>query len=185
MTESTDDEKCPSLPVAGPSDSTMEVDSNDIDAIVNGDHLNPASKTPPATTCHMLPCKIEYQGMANTHVYFCPTSMGDEDCYAATFRGRGLLAVANNIKNFEEGKTADQGDTMQGTVLSISEMDENHEVDIKATFDNVMEWRHEHNMDVVHFNAISGAEQPKTNRVAMALEWSKTAQALHAPLEAE
>ena len=154
----------------------------------------PASKTPlSSTTCHVLPCKIECQGMANTHVYFSPTSMGDDDgCHAATFRGRGLLAVTNDMRYSNDDSNPidinsikSRDSAMQGTLLSISEADEKHQIDVKATFDKTLEWRHEHNIDVVLFNASSGADQPKTNRVDVAIEWSKIAQALHARLEVE
>jgi hypothetical protein len=46
-----------------------------------------------AATCHMLPCNIDYEGMAKTHVYFKPILVED-GILASTFRGRGLLAAA-------------------------------------------------------------------------------------------
>ena len=46
-----------------------------------------------ATTCHMLPCNIDYEGMATTHLHFKPAELED-GILASTFRGRGLLAAA-------------------------------------------------------------------------------------------
>jgi hypothetical protein len=46
-----------------------------------------------SSTCHMLPCNIDYEGMAKTHMYFKPMQV-EEGILASTFRGRGLLAAA-------------------------------------------------------------------------------------------
>ena len=55
-----------------------------------------------AATCHMLPCNIDYEGMAKTHMYFKPILVED-GILASTFRGRGLLA-ATTTKTQEEGE---------------------------------------------------------------------------------
>ena len=58
------------------------------------------------TTCHVLPCSVDYQGMAPTHLFFKPRELEPEAAgggeveekdegsgvLAASFRGRGLLA---------------------------------------------------------------------------------------------
>mmetsp|Transcript_16651 Transcript_16651/g.40466 ORF Transcript_16651/g.40466 Transcript_16651/m.40466 type:complete len:243 (-) Transcript_16651:106-834(-) len=88
------------------------------------------------TTCHILPCNIEYQGMAATHTFFRPVEFNssssssgtakrvltgagaasndddedddDEECdyVASTFRGRGLLAKKNT--EYKNNKTQAQ-----------------------------------------------------------------------------
>ena len=59
-----------------------------------------------AATCHMLPCNIDYEGMAKTHMYFKPILVED-GILASTFRGRGLLAATTTTtttKTQEEGE---------------------------------------------------------------------------------
>jgi hypothetical protein len=54
-----------------------------------------------AATCHMLPCNIDYEGMAKTHMYFKPILVED-GILASTFRGRGLLAAAATTTTTQE-----------------------------------------------------------------------------------
>lgn len=56
-----------------------------------------------AATCHMLPCNIDYEGMAKTHMYFKPILVED-GILASTFRGRGLLAATTTTTTQEEGE---------------------------------------------------------------------------------
>ena len=56
-----------------------------------------------AATCHMLPCNIDYEGMAKTHMYFKPILVED-GILASTFRGRGLLAATTTTKTQDEGE---------------------------------------------------------------------------------
>ena len=56
-----------------------------------------------AATCHMLPCNIDYEGMAKTHMYFKPILVED-GILASTFRGRGLLAATATTKTQDEGE---------------------------------------------------------------------------------
>ena len=62
-----------------------------------------------AATCHMLPCNIDYEGMAKTHMYFKPILVED-GILASTFRGRGLLAATTTTKTQEEGEEKIEND---------------------------------------------------------------------------
>jgi hypothetical protein len=62
-----------------------------------------------SSTCHMLPCNIDYEGMAKTHMYFKPMQV-EEGILASTFRGRGLLAAATTTTTTDKEKTDDEND---------------------------------------------------------------------------
>ena len=64
-----------------------------------------------AATCHMLPCNIDYEGTAKTHMYFKPILVED-GILASTFRGRGLLAATTTTttKTQEEGEAKIEDD---------------------------------------------------------------------------
>ncbi|MGK3739815.1 MAG: hypothetical protein ACI8RD_012121 [Bacillariaceae sp.] len=57
----------------------------------------------------MLPCNIDYEGMAKTHMYFKPMQV-EEGILASTFRGRGLLAAATTTTTTDKEKTDDEND---------------------------------------------------------------------------
>lgn len=104
------------------------------------------------STCHILPCNIDYNGMAPTHIYFAPQE--HDGHVMATFRGRGLVAKQNNSND-----TA-----LCGALLSLQK-DQN--VNVKASFDHMLDWKHEHHPD--------GLKYEKTSRVEAAQEWMAVA----------
>jgi hypothetical protein len=92
-------------------------------------------------TCHVLPCDINYTGMAPTHVYFQPVPI-DNECsiYASTFRGRGLLANAAALQhNMTNNKENDDNDNNNAKACLLS-VEQNQKIHIKASIDNVLEW---------------------------------------------
>lgn len=123
----------------------------------------------PFTTCHSLPCNIEYSGKAPVNVYFQPAELEDGKYQAATFRGRGLLAK-NDVGN---STVKVEGRLLQVVSSSSSDTKQLKEV---ATFDQYTEWYHEHQVQAVEQRATSA------NRWSTALEWMEIAVALHAPL---
>ena len=42
--------------------------------------------------CHILPCNVDFEGMAITHVFFRPQTI-EAGVLAGSVRGRGLLAT--------------------------------------------------------------------------------------------
>jgi hypothetical protein len=195
------------LPVVGMDDVPLstsltpvgeDVDTNDNvmeDAPSTSNYTPMTSRT--TTTCHVLPCNIEFTGMAHTHVYFDPVAMTAQDWedgqafQAATFRGRGLLAMKNNEYNTKRDCSAssigndddkNNNGSMQGAVFAI----DGQNVTVKATFDHMLEWHHEHNLQSVRFAASrTSTEQPTMNRIRMAHEWSQIAQAVRHPQNRE
>ena len=63
------------------------------------------------STCHILPCNVDYEGMANTHVYFKPVQV-EKGVLASSFRGRGLLAM--------QDEDMDGGESRDGYPLLLS-----------------------------------------------------------------
>ena len=112
----------------------------------------PRSRVSDERTCHALPCTIDFQGMAPTHVYFRPVEAEDGVCNA-TLRGRGLLALKD--------------DAIKGSLLSI----ESDRVQVKAEIDHILEWKHEHHPETLQFEGGAG-------RVNQAQEWLEVAQAV-------
>jgi hypothetical protein len=76
-----------------------------------------------AATCHMLPCNIDYEGMAKTHMYFKPILVED-GILASTFRGRGLLAATTTTttttKTQEEGAEKIEDDENENTSAVVA-----------------------------------------------------------------
>jgi hypothetical protein len=106
-------------------------------------------------TCHILPCIIDWQGMAPTHIYFRPVESPD-GYYSSTFRGRGLTAT-------KDGKI-----NAKMALLSY----QNEQVRVKASVENVLEWHHEHDPETIQ------CDDGFTSRVAVAQEWSEIGQAV-------
>lgn len=106
-------------------------------------------------TCHILPCNIDWQGMASTHVFFRPVK-ATEGYYSSTFRGRGLTAT-------QDGRT-----TAKMAILSSH----NEKVQVKASVENVLEWHHEHDPETLQ------CDDGYTSRVSVAQEWSEVGQAV-------
>jgi hypothetical protein len=103
-------------------------------------------------TCHALPCNIDYQGMAPTHVYFRPVE-SEDGVYSSMFRGRGLLSTKN--------------DKVKAALIST----QNDQLQVKAEMDNILEWHHEHHLETLRFETGAG-------RVRMAQEWLEVADAV-------
>eukprot|EP00545_Synedropsis_sp_CCMP1620_P002388 CAMPEP_0119003352 /NCGR_PEP_ID=MMETSP1176-20130426/514_1 /TAXON_ID=265551 /ORGANISM="Synedropsis recta cf, Strain CCMP1620" /LENGTH=113 /DNA_ID=CAMNT_0006954947 /DNA_START=72 /DNA_END=413 /DNA_ORIENTATION=+ len=111
--------------------------------------------TTPTKVCHVLPCSIDYQGMAPVHVYFHPTETtigSNEKAHQAQFRGRKLIAKPAT--------------PLSGIVLSSANSK-------KIQFDGIQEWHHE--------ETLVGTK----SRVEAALEWSTVAQAVHDDIPVE
>jgi hypothetical protein len=113
------------------------------------------SSSPPSNTiCHVLPCNMDYHGMAPSHVFFKPAMVEPGIC-ASTFRGRGLLGKTNET-------------TAEGAML----LEVNHgKLYVKSNIDEVMEWQHEHNLDVLKFD-------DESSRFQVAQSWGEVASAV-------
>jgi len=133
-----------------------------------------------AATCHMLPCNIDFEGMAKTHLYFVNELIQSEDgILASTFRGRGLLAAATQeVEQKTQKKDGpDDNNVVVGKphLLSLEE----DQIILKAPISNILEWHHEHNPQTIKlFHA-------ENSRLQLANDWSEIAQALHDPLPFE
>lgn len=112
-------------------------------------------------TCHLLPCSIDYQGMASTHVYFRPVE-ADGVVYS-TFRGRGLLALAPESTTEGQNDKVGEGQ-FSAALLSV----QNQHLQIKAEIDHILEWQHEHNPETLFL-------ETNTSRVDVAKDWSDVA----------
>jgi hypothetical protein len=106
-------------------------------------------------TCHVLPCNIDYQGMAPTHLYFQPAESQEGIYSSSMFRGRGLLATRKS-------------GTVKAALLSVK----NDQVQVKAEIDNILEWHHEHHPETMQMEEASGG------RVDLAQAWSEVAVAV-------
>jgi hypothetical protein len=109
-------------------------------------------------TCHVLPCNVDYCGMAPAHIYFHPKQLEEGIC-ASTFRGRGLLAT--------NGKHSAVDGSGKTYLLSMKE----NKLYVKASIDNVLEWQHEHNPSVLKY-------QDERTRFQIAQEWCAIASAV-------
>lgn len=109
-------------------------------------------------TCHALPCEIDYQGMAPTHVYFRPVEHDDDNIYSATFRGRGILAKDNNSSS----------EVVKAALISTRQ----DQFQIKAEMDQILEWKHEHHAETLKL------ESSENSRVHTAQEWLQVADAV-------
>lgn len=118
-------------------------------------------------TCHMLPCSIDYQGMASSHVYFRPVEA--DGVVHSTFRGRGLLALAPLVTtNADKSNDCEKSGVLSAALLSV----QNQHLQIKADIDHILEWHHEYNPETLFL-------ETNTSRVEVAKEWSEVAFALH------
>jgi len=134
-----------------------------------------------STTCHALPCNIDYTGKAPVEVYFRPAPVlvqgesGDDEAQqppkyqAATLRGRGLLASA--VNNSVGGSSAGSSCQIQGCVLAKD--DSGQQLKTVTHFETLTEWHHEH-------SPVALAQ--KESRLRTAVDWLETAAALHAPI---
>ena len=115
-------------------------------------------------TCHALPCTIDYQGMAASHIYFRPVEV--DGIVSSTFRGRGLLA-AMPLK--EEEEKSQQNSFLSAALISV----QNNQLQIKAEIDRILEWQHEHNPEALF---LENGEHSR--RVKIAKDWSEVATAV-------
>jgi hypothetical protein len=147
------------------------------------------AKNDESTTCHALPCNIEFTGKAPVYLYFQPhpvesnntdndtstantssSSSSSTTCLqAAQFRGRGLLAC-----------TSSPQETVHGRLLQVHDKNSSSNnntggVSVQASFEHLTEWHHEHQPAAVH------AAMQKHDRVKLARDWFPVAAALHAP----
>lgn len=119
-------------------------------------------------TCHMLPCSIDFQGMASTHVYFRPVE--HEGVVSSTFRGRGLLALAPEGLNDDK----DEQRYLSAALLSV----QGTQLQIKAEIDHILEWQHEHNPETLFLDWADEQTMINKSRVLVAQEWSEVALAV-------
>lgn len=106
------------------------------------------------STCHILPCNVDYEGMANTHVYFKPVQV--EECVlASSFRGRGLLAMQQEYLDDGEGREG------YPVLLSVEE----DQIQAKMPISNFVEWHHEHSIKSLKY------KDNEASRVQAAKEW--------------
>lgn len=117
-------------------------------------HAAAAEKSP--TTCHWLPCTMDYDGMAPVHMYFAPQAL-DNEVKAAQLRGRGLLSVQSSPQKTE---------ALRGAILQISSGGAIHR---QASFENINEWHHEHSI---------AAAKRQVSQLDNARNWCQVARAV-------
>ena len=114
----------------------------------------------------MMPCSIDFQGMAATHVYFRPVET--DGVFSSTFRGRGLLALGSLSKD-EEKQSDEESPFLSTALLSV----QNNHVQIKADIDRVLEWKHEHNAQSLFVE-----DGDHSSRVQVARDWAEVSLAV-------
>lgn len=105
-------------------------------------------------TCHILPCNVDFEGMAKTHVFFNPVQIED-GVFAGSFRGRGLLATQ------EEEDTDGVCQDNHPLLLSLEE----NQIQVKEAISNVVEWHHEHSIRSLKY------KDKESSRLQAAKEW--------------
>lgn len=105
------------------------------------------------STCHILPCNVDFEGMANTHVFFKPVQV-ENGILAGSFRGRGLLAMQDEDK-------CDESKTDYPVLLSLEE----NRIQAKVAISNFVEWHHEHSIKSLKYM------DKESIRVQSAKEW--------------
>ena len=116
-------------------------------------------------TCHILPCNVDFEGMAKTHMFFKPIQVED-GIFASSFRGRGLLAT-------QEEKTDDNSTWNHPHLLSLEE----NRIQVKASISNVMEWHHDYNIQSIKY------KENHSSRVQEGKEWIEIAEAVSIAIE--
>mmetsp|Transcript_15066 Transcript_15066/g.41904 ORF Transcript_15066/g.41904 Transcript_15066/m.41904 type:complete len:147 (-) Transcript_15066:266-706(-) len=119
-------------------------------------------------TCHMLPCNVDFEGMAKTHVFFKPAEV-EEGVFASTFRGRGLLATQQKEGT---GGSSSTDTEYHSYLLSLEE----NKIRVKSSVRDVVEWHHEHSVKSLKY------KESDSSRLQIAKEWMEISDALHEPL---
>ena len=167
--------RCPISPVIVTKPSTMVESEHSIGSVAPLSSPHDSD----GTTCHILPCNIEFQGMAATHTFFRPVdfshSNGD-DYIASSFRGRGLLAKKPLSECTPSNPSSSQCTTPKPLLLSLN----HNKIQIKSAIDRLIEWQHESNPATLDFESST-----KPSRIRVATEWCQVAKALHDPIPVE
>jgi Ribonuclease H2 non-catalytic subunit (Ylr154p-like) len=130
----------------------------------------------PTTTCHWLPCTMDYNGMAPVHMYFVPqfvennennsnNNNNNNNIMAAQLRGRGLLSSRHC--SVETSTTTTTNSTTHGVVLSISNI--GGTIHHQASFSEINEWHHEHSI---------AALKRQVSQLEIAEKWCQVAKAV-------
>lgn len=121
--------------------------------------------------CHMLPCDVEFEGMAKTHVFFKPLHI-ESGVFASSVRGRGLLAHSRSSSS-TNGMKQQQAHCN----YSLLSLEENKTIRVKEAIGNMMEWHHEHSIQSMKLKGGSGDDDP-SSRLQIAKEWMELSQAV-------
>jgi len=119
------------------------------------------------STCHILPCNVDFEGMAKTHMFFKPVQVED-GIFASSFRGRGLLAMQDE----DTDATSNENHPL---LLSL----EDNQIQVKVSISNFAEWHHEYSIKSMKYN------EKESSRVQTANEWIEISKSLHDPLPIE
>jgi len=134
------------------------------------DASSASSSTLGESTCHVLPCNVDFEGMAKTHMFFRPTQIED-GVLASSFRGRGLLA-----KQEKEGTDTDEvRNENHALLLSLGD----NQIQVKVSISNFVEWHHEHSIKSLKY------KEKESSRIQAANEWIEISNSLHDPLPIE
>ncbi|KAL0477061.1 RNASEH2C [Acrasis kona] len=111
-----------------------------------------------STVVHKMPCKIKYNGQADTETYLkISPQEGDDKTLCSSFRGRPILG---NILSFDENTTGFVIDTSDDSSWTTLE-----------SFDKITNWSLDRNPNIEE--VIRGTLQ----------DWLPISAALHQPLE--
>lgn len=119
------------------------------------------------STCHILPCNADFEGMAKTHMFFKPIQIED-GVFASSFRGRGLLAM-------QEEDADELSIESHPLLLSL----EKNQIQVKVSISNFIEWHHEHSIKSLKY------KEKELKRLQSAKEWIEISKSLHDPLPIE
>mmetsp|Transcript_28742 Transcript_28742/g.61697 ORF Transcript_28742/g.61697 Transcript_28742/m.61697 type:complete len:143 (-) Transcript_28742:136-564(-) len=137
-----------------------------IESPPKSDAASAASSSFGESTCHILPCNVQFEGMAKTHIFFKPIQV-ENSVLASTFRGRGLLATQEEADEIGTGKYPH--------LFSLEE----NQIQSKVSVANFVEWRHESSVKSIMYKG------NECSRVQLAKEWIEISKSLHEPLPFE
>ncbi|XP_037531724.1 ribonuclease H2 subunit C [Nematolebias whitei] len=112
---------------------------------------------------HLLPCEIEYNGVAQVSQYFTATTKDRNQEKTVSFRGRGLKGQEISCPQGYTGLVLKE-------VNKTGSDQEDRTVRISALFNKLTYWN---------------LETPPTSddTVVMAMDWPEVAEAIHGPIE--